>query len=532
MTTDRPHLPIDPLSDPVGGQKRVTANAAIGTLAQFSTIAAGLVTMPLLLTSLGATMFGAYALVASMTAYFGILDLGIGASLTRFMAFYEQRGDRQKVGAFATFGLLFYLAMTLALLPAVWFAAPAIGRLLGLPPEVQADFPFWLVIMALLFIGWSLNGILVSRLAAVHRLDLSGYALIAGAAVFTVTVFVFVPQVRTIESVLACVAANLFTAILILAVANFRINGWLFASIGAIRGADIRELFSFSIWSQISTITSVINLEADKAIISRGIGVAQVTPYHMANRLALLSRMVPLQLLTALLPAITAKFSHGATPAEMRDSYVHASRTLMIPTLLIVGFVAGGADALLRFWLARELPDAAFMCVALVLSYAVNNATGPGTVILKAEGFPQLETFYGTVSAILNVGLTILLIGPLGLLGVVIATIIANVLGSALFIVLFHRRKAMPWWSTIGHWLSRLAAITLGAAFLLHIGLGQVAGDTTDRWQLLPILTVAGIAYVALFLALGKMLRIWIPSDRQLLVELGAMLRLGRKRAV
>ena len=60
----------------------------------------------------------------------------------------------------------------------------------------------------------------------------------------------------------------------------------------------------------------------------------------MANRLALLSRMVPLQLLTALLPAITAKFSHGASPAEMRDSYVHASRTLMIPTLLIVGFVA------------------------------------------------------------------------------------------------------------------------------------------------------------------------------------------------
>jgi O-antigen/teichoic acid export membrane protein len=100
-------------------------------------------------------------------------------------------------------------------------------------------------------------------------------------------------------------------------------------------------------------------LEADKAIISRSVGVASVTPYQVANRLALLSRALPLQLLASLLPAVTARVSQGISQDEVVSLYARRSRHLMIPTLVIASFVVAAADPLLRLWLGQYMPDAA-----------------------------------------------------------------------------------------------------------------------------------------------------------------------------
>ncbi len=85
-------------------RSRVAANAAAGTAAQIIILAVGLMTTPVILFSLGNAHYGAFALIGSLTAYFGILDLGIGGSLTRFMAFYQERGEPARINAFATFG--------------------------------------------------------------------------------------------------------------------------------------------------------------------------------------------------------------------------------------------------------------------------------------------------------------------------------------------------------------------------------------------------------------------------------------------
>jgi O-antigen/teichoic acid export membrane protein len=102
--------------------------------------------------------------------------------------------------------------------------------------------------------------------------------------------------------------------------------------------------------------------------------------------------------------------------------------------------------------------------MALVSFYAINNVTGAATTILRAQGRPQLETFYGVMSVVLNVGLTIVLIGSFGPDGVVRGTIGGNVIGSSVFIVLFRRREAIAWWPTIGRCLTRLLLAVAGLA--------------------------------------------------------------------
>jgi O-antigen/teichoic acid export membrane protein len=511
-------------------RSRVAANAAAGTASQIVILAIGLFTTPLILGQLGRVDYGAFALIGSLTAYFGILDFGIGGGLTRFMSFHHERGDRQRISAFAMFGLLFYLALGTLLLPLLLVGAPALGRFLRLPADLQAQFPGLLVTVLGLFVGWSVSGIIGARLTAAHRLDLAAYANVVGAVGFAVLVFLLLPTMPTVGGVFACMAGQLFLVMITLWITNRWVNGALVTRPLKWRWEDTRELFVFGLWTQLASVTAIVNLEADKVIISRGVGVASVTPYQVANRLALLSRALPLQLLSSLLPAVTARVSQGITRDEIAGLYERTSRHLMIPTLVIAGFIAGAADPLLRLWLGERIAGAPSLCAALVISYAINNVTGAGTTVLRAQGQPQLETFYGMLSAVLNVGLTIVLIGPFALDGVVMGTIAGNVIGSGIFIVLFHRREGIPWWSTIGHWLTRLVLVVLGAGLAIHYLLAVIAGDTLGRLALLPRVAVAGLAYLLLVFALGWFVALWTSEDRMLLNRFTGIVRRHRQK--
>src|SRR6202022_2718083 len=105
------------------------------------------------------------------------------------------------------------------------------------------------------------------------------------------------------------------------------LTGRLTLSPFRLRWNSMGEIFSFGVWSQISNVTAVINLEADKAIISRAIGVANVTPYQVANRLALLNRALPLQIISSMLPDVTARVSRGLSPGEVAELYKQSSRS-------------------------------------------------------------------------------------------------------------------------------------------------------------------------------------------------------------
>lgn len=503
---------------------RVGRNVAAGTAAQCLSILVGLLTTPVFLHALGITRYGAFALIASLTTYFGILDFGIGGGLTRFMAFYHERGEGARLRRFATFGVLFYLGLAALLSPALVVFGPDIARFLGLPPEIQDQSRMLFGMLLALFIGWSLAGVMVARLAAGHRLDLSAYANICGSITFAVLGCTLVPAIGTISSILACMIGQLAVVMIFLAVANRRFHGAILASPFTIRWMEVRELFSFGLWAQAANLSSVINLEADKVIISRGIGVDQVTPYQVANRMALLSRALPIQLLLSLLPAVTAQISAGVGKDMIGILYERTARSLMVPTLVVVGFVAGASDALLRLWLGTHLPGAAALCVALVISYAVNNVTGAGTVILKAQGRPQLETFYGILSAVLNIGLTIVLIRPFGLNGVVVATIVGNVVGSTVFVWLFHRTTSLGWWTVMGHWLARLVLVTAIAGVLVHAGLRIAIRADAGRPALALALTVAGLLYLAAYYGGGQLLRIWTPDDQAMLRRVAGIL--------
>src|SRR5437764_9805770 len=74
--------------------KRVVARNVIWNSAGTAThLLAGFVVAPFLVRHLGETGYGLWILIASLTGYFSVLDLGVCGSVGRNLAFHRARND-------------------------------------------------------------------------------------------------------------------------------------------------------------------------------------------------------------------------------------------------------------------------------------------------------------------------------------------------------------------------------------------------------------------------------------------------------
>ena len=504
------------------GKGRVLVNTLTAFGARIGSLLISFVITPLLIDALGAEQFGLYAIVSSLSAYYGILDLGIGASLVRYLTFYSERSEINAVKQVITFGFLFYLVLGIGLIPFVIWGAPLFSRLMYLQGPQSREAELLLIITYIFFILSSMAGLVTARLVSLHRMNIVSGANLVAQVIYAGVLIFFVRRFPNLYFVIAAGFGQICVSTLMAYIVVQRLSPGFFCNPARIRPAFVRSLLRFGAWSQVCNLSAVINLEGDKLVLGTFLGVAEVMPYQVGNNAALLTRLLPVQFLSALLPDMTAAVSRGMTFEEKQASYAGHTRRLMMMTLFVAGFLIAMADPFITVWIGRPLPLAAAAAIALAVSYSVNNLTGIGTVFMKAEGLPKYEAYYAVLSASTNILLTIILTRRYGFYGVVGGTIIGNCIGSLFFIVLFHRVTRFPWWSTTGTWLMPLVVGVAAAIIATRVCVSALPGDWAQSRVLGGILLVASaLPYIATAVIILTLLRFWRAEDLDLLRALG-----------
>jgi O-antigen/teichoic acid export membrane protein len=95
---------------------RSTASNVIGYAV---TVGVWFVLTPFILHRLGASDFGLWALVGSLVAYGTLLDLGVGAAVTKYVAELRARGEAEKASDVVATALRIYCCVAMLLLAAV-----------------------------------------------------------------------------------------------------------------------------------------------------------------------------------------------------------------------------------------------------------------------------------------------------------------------------------------------------------------------------------------------------------------------------
>jgi len=479
--------------------RTIFRNVTTRYIAVAAEIATGLITLPFNLHHLGTEAYGLWMLTAGLTIHFSLLDLGYGGAMIKFVAQYRAHKDSRALNEiastlfylFAGFGVLAYLvvmglAFNLEHVFRITQAQAEIGKwiLLIIGVNVALNFPFSVYGgVSSGFQRYDINNVVAvvsNVLVAVVNIAvvLAGYGLItlvaSTAFVRFVTYFIYR---RT--------AYTAFPAL--------RLRPSLF------RKDRLREVTGFSVYSSIIDWANKLNYELDEVVIGIFLGAGPVAIWAVADRIISGTQRLTNQANAILLPVVVDSEATQNT-SRLQKVLLEGTRLSLATVLPIALVLIVLAEPLIRAWIRKPEIMAAvpvIQILALAVALRVGNATS--TTVLKGSGHIRRVAMVNIASGLVNLALSALLIGPFGLVGVAVGTVIP-VAFSSIFILfpMACRRVGVPVGLAFRQavWPSSWPAAVVGG--LLLVSSRFTPGGA---WFIVAEAAAAGLLYLVLFVA-------------------------------
>jgi O-antigen/teichoic acid export membrane protein len=418
-------VPGDPR---IWGQERrmvatVAQNVSTRYLAYVVDAGLGLVMLPFNLAHLGMAAYGLWVLTTSITVYFSMLDLGYGGALVRFVAQYRARRDARSLNevlstlavVYASIGALTYLVVIVI--------AMNLHLVATLTPQEAATSRILLLIVganvALRFLFGAFGGVIVG-FQRYHLNNLTSIGTSLAVAAANVVVLLLG------HGVIALVAVT--TAVRVLALLIYRLNAYrvfpgLSLSWRRFRLERLREVSGFSIFMLVLDGAYKVNYSTDVLVIGTMIGAPAVALWAPAQRLGEVTLRLSNQLSEALFPVVV-DCDAGQLESRLRTIFIQGTRLSLATVLPIAGGLALLAHPLLAAWISPSFGPTATVVQILSVVVILRVGSSTASVVLKGAGLHRQLTLLISVMALVNLGLSVALVRPMGLTGVAIGTLV------------------------------------------------------------------------------------------------------------
>lgn len=481
-----------------------------------------LVTTPFAINKLPLDEVGVWTLAATTLGYIAIADPGFSDIVTRYGAQGRVRGDLRVAARIATLGSLLWLAFGILMAPVVWAIVPvAMDHVqatthLALATSVRAasvTFFYWFfAIIVFTSIQATVSGQLVAHgdLWIVACID-AATRVIYGAVMITLLL-----RGWTLSAIVAATVVQYVLAYLATIAAIIWRGGRPYGDPRKLDPALRRELFRFGGLLQFNSLLDTLTYETDPVVLGFALGADSAAVWSIANRLAIQVTAVASIPQSNVLPAMSA--SHAATEglAAMRRIYVRAQRVIMLTGAFVAGTIIAVGPLLLKAWLGRPFTlhhsaTVATVLVALVMIAGLPRQATANAIL--ALGRVGIGVKPNVVAFVLNVVLTVALVIPFGLTGVLIGTLAAKLVATSMLLHRFVRLLEGTWRELVWSWLGPLVAVTAATAVLGRIALHFVPSVLSVRAEALVALVVFGLAYSALYAMGLRIFRYFSVAD-------------------
>jgi O-antigen/teichoic acid export membrane protein len=412
------------------------------TLAQSTPIVIGyafsLALAPLMLSRLGLEAFGVWAVTGALATYAGLLDLGIGRSLSRFVSLYHSKGDRRSVEECVGLGLVAVTVLGSIAAGAAYLGASVLSGGLNTPAD---ELRVILLCSVAIFVLQMWTDVLASVPTGMLQMVPPSLARLAGNTVnFGASVAVLLVSDELTDYALANVAAAAVALVIMTAVFA---RTWRAPYARLPSRARAKEVIGFGVRLQVVWLGDLVNQQTDKLIIALLVSPAAAGAYELANRVVLALRSLGVLTISAMIPTATAAIAREGN-SIVRGFYRNYTGKSVAISLPIFAFGAITGPYLLVAWLGEAPGESPAVLALLGLANAANLVTGVPMTLITSDGRPGVPAFAAVVTAALNVVLTLALAPFLGLWGVLLGTVVALTAGAVLFLVQFHRAYGFP----------------------------------------------------------------------------------------
>lgn len=399
--------------------------------------------VPFLLKNLGDSEYGLYKLMLSTASYLSVLDLGIGATITRYVVKFKTEGKKREEENFVAMGLCIYGVIAIIVLIISVCINFAIPRMYAASiPAAQMGYARVMFVLlcvntAINLINHAYTGILqayerfvYSQLISIAKVFLR-VILIVGGVMIKKSAFVVV--VTDVLLSLICLICNaLYTRYNVKC--KIKLHKW--------DGVLAKEAFVFTSAILIQLIINQFNTNIDSLVLGVYTTTATIAMYSVALQLYTMYSSLSATISSIYLPSVSRSVFQSESDDEITRKVIEPSRIqLVILLLALSGYYLFGRD-FIKLWVGEEFLYAFIICAILLTSSTWELSQNTITSILKAKNILHGKTLILVVSTAANAILTFLLVPRIGAIGAAIGTAFSMVFGYGVALNIYYKKAA------------------------------------------------------------------------------------------
>ena len=421
-------------------QRRFVSNAALSVL---QVLVSGVILFVLyryLLRHLGAEQLGLWSVLLASTSVARLTDLGMTGSVVKFVARYRAKQEPEEASSVVQTTVLTIGGIMGFVLLAVY---PLLLHILDwtIPAASMAQ--------ARSILPWAVLGVWVGSISGVFQAALDGCQqagyrnlLNIGGNLFMISAVIWsVPEYG-----LGALARVQVAQSVLLLLANWILLQRFMHGLPWVpwrwSKARFREMFSYSLNFQVTTIAIMLCDPATKILMSKFGGLSAAAYYEMANQLVSRVRTLLVSANSVMVPVIAEL--HETSPGQLRAMYVRAYETVFFLATPVYAGLLLMLPLVSEIWIGHVETQFLVFSTILVVAYFLNNLEVPAYFDNLGTGSLRWNTWAHVVMAILNLGLGALLGYVWGAVGVAIGAAIALLVSSGMVLFTVHKKYEVP----------------------------------------------------------------------------------------
>jgi len=421
---------------------QLKAGAMLSYASMFLTNTIAIFYTPFMLRHLGQAEYGIYALMGSLVGFLGILELGFGNTVVRYIAEYRAQNDRIKESNLVAICLRIYGVIGLICLIIGGFIYLNLGKIFsdGLTgTEIDTAKIIFLLLILNLALSFPFN-VFSSIISGYERFVLRNTITIARSIVLPC---IMIPllllgykaiSIVVVQTILNIVAAliNIGYVILVLKVK---------VKLHYLDRSFVKELLNYSSYVFLGAIVNQIYWNTDQTILGIVANSAAISVYAIGNQMVGFYMALSASISTMFLPRATKMVVNNANNDELTGFFVRIARLQFIVLgLFLSGFYLYGRE-FITLWAGTQYADSWLIAIILMASNTIPLVQQVGVSILQAKNKHRFRSIMYLFMAVANVFVSFPLAKLYGGIGSAIGTALALVIGNIMIINLYYHFK-------------------------------------------------------------------------------------------
>lgn len=501
-------------------KSKYLANIVVAQLNDLITVVGSLVVTPAVVHALGGPGYGGWLLINSFIGYMRALDLGATTGTVKYAAGAYERGDKDDlssimntsaaiftaVGAAAGVGILALVAILPRLYPSIVADQTNVIVMMGAAVAIELLFRPFVATLRMRSLYYVYDAIAIGTYL-VFKFGIVLYWALSGSLSYQTLGAVTLTE-TVVRLVLVLIAA------MVVSPEARHINPL------RARRTMVRKIAGIGIAVSIMTAADLVLFQLDAGVIGFFMpeSPTSIAIFGLGNKIVSIAVSLVAVIGSVLVPRFSG-FSETGNQGGTTKALEEASRfTGLACSFLLVNMIVLGPH-FIELWLRTPWAAASGTILqVLIPGYWLSLLCTPSKALLLGHGKLWGWTIFLVVEAVANLALSIILIHPLGVLGVALGTAIPLAFfHGVLFPILLRREVGIP---PATYWRMHLPTLGLGALYFLLIGgLWFVRVETFLHFGLLCAMTT--ILYIGLAFA-------FFPAFRAALEQRFAGLRRAR----